>query len=197
MAGRLRSSRILFNPFCSKAQPYAGLYAFQEIIMTETHDIASDNQIPLVPVTGLESWFEKDRDYARRASELLLANKAVLFDRLAAAGITSVNVNFDGYGDSGQIEGIEAKAGDEAVELPDDRIEIIDAIWGSGDLERQTVTIHEAIEVLAYSFLRQTHEGWENNDGAFGDFTFDVAERSIMLEYNERYTETNYSEHVF
>jgi hypothetical protein len=51
--------------------------------------------------------------------------------------------------------------------------------------------------VLAYSFLRQTHEGWENNDGAFGDFTFDVAERSITLEYNERYTETNYSEHVF
>jgi hypothetical protein len=165
--------------------------------MTENHEIASDNQTPLVPVTGLESWFEKDRDCARRASELLPANKTILFDCLAAAGITSVNVNFDGYGDSGQIEDIEAKAGDEPVELPDERIQIIDAIWGDGDLERQTVTIREAIEVLAYSFLRQTHEGWENNDGAFGDFTFDVAERSITLEYNERYTETNYSEHVF
>jgi hypothetical protein len=165
--------------------------------MTENRDIASDNQTPLVPATGLESWFEKDRDYARRASELLPANKAVLFDRLAAAGITSVNVNFDGYGDSDQIEDIETKAGDEPIELPDDRIEIIDAIWGRGDLERQTVTISEAIELLAYSFLRQTHEGWENNDGAFGDSTFDVAERTITLEYKERYTETNYSEHMF
>jgi hypothetical protein len=118
MAGRLRPSRILFNPFCFKAQPYAGLCAFQEITMTENNHIASDNQTPVVPLTGLESWFEKDRDYARRASDLLPANKAVLFDRLAAAGITS-----DGYGDSGQIEDTEAKAGNETVQLPNDRIE--------------------------------------------------------------------------
>ena len=31
-----------------------------------------------------------------------------------------------------------------------------------------------------------THDGWENSDGAYGDFTFDVAERTITLDYNER-----------
>lgn len=156
--------------------------------MSDNHPIISENQSTSVSATDLAAWFEKDREHARRASELLPVNKAVLFDALSAAGITSVIVSFDSYGDSGQIESVEAKAGDESVELPDERIEIVDPIWGSSEIERQTHTIGEAIEHMAYAFLRQTHVGWENNDGAYGDFTFDVAERTITLDYNERYT---------
>jgi hypothetical protein len=44
------------------------------------------------------------------------------------------------------------------------------------------------VETLAYEVLAMTHCGWENNDGAFGDIVFDVAERTITLEYNERYS---------
>jgi hypothetical protein len=54
-----------------------------------------------------------------------------------------------------------------------------------------------SIERLAYHLLERTHCGWENNDGAYGDFTFDVAERTITLDYNERYTASEYSQHVF
>ena len=36
------------------------------------------------------------------------------------------------------------------------------------------------------TILEQTHGGWENNDGAYGEFTFDVAERTIKLDFNER-----------
>ena len=149
------------------------------------------------PNTVLQAWYQAEQEHTRRANEMLPANKAVLFDALAAAGITSVHVDFDGYGDSGQIEDITVKAGDEPAELPDERIEIFDPIWGSTEIEKQTMTIREAIEALAYAFLRQTHAGWENNDGAYGDFTFNVAERTITLDYNERYTETNYSCHEF
>src|SRR3546814_5572861 len=46
-----------------------------------------------------------------------IANKAALFDVLTAVGITSVVVSFDGYGDSGQIEGIEARNADDEVAL--------------------------------------------------------------------------------
>jgi hypothetical protein len=46
--------------------------------------------------------------YRRLAEQALPANKAALFDALAAAGITSVVVTFDGYADSGQIESLEA-----------------------------------------------------------------------------------------
>jgi hypothetical protein len=42
-----------------------------------------------------------------------------------------------------------------------------------------------------------THDGWENSDGAYGDFTFDIAERTITLDYNERYMQSEYSQHLF
>ena len=57
--------------------------------------------------------------------------------------------------------------------------------------------VRDAIETLAYDFLGQTHGGWENSDGAYGDFTFDVADRTITLDYNERHMESDYSQHVF
>jgi hypothetical protein len=165
--------------------------------MSDNHPIIPENQTAPVPTTDLTAWLDKDREHARRASELLPANKIVLFNVLVASGITHVIVHFDGYGDSGQIEDIEAKAGDAVAELPDDRIEVLDPIWGSSEIERQTHTIGEAIEHTAYAFLRQTHEGWENNDGAYGDFAFDVAERTITLDYNERYTSSENYTHEF
>lgn len=165
--------------------------------MSDNHPDTPENQPIPVPAVDLTSWFEKDREYARRAEELLPANKTVLFDVLAAAGITRVIVHFDGYGDSGQIEDVEAKAGDEIVDLPDERIEILDPMWGSAEIERQTHTMREAVETMSYSFLRQTHVGWENNDGAYGDFSFDVAERTISLDYNERFTSSDNYFHEF
>ena len=126
------------------------------------------------------------------------ANKTVVFDALTAAGITIVTVRFDGYGDSGQIENIEAKAGDDVVALPpgNDR----DRAPPSGACRARTdgaMSVRDAIEALAYDFLEETHDGWENSDGAYGDFIFDVAERTITLDYNERHMESDYSQHVF
>ena len=57
--------------------------------------------------------------------------------------------------------------------------------------------VRDYIEQLACDFLEDTHSGWENNDGGFGTFTFDVAQRSITLDYDERYTETNNYVHEF
>jgi hypothetical protein len=109
--------------------------------MTKQTNTGEGHQPLPVPFPHLEEWERKDRNYRDRANELLLGNKAVLFDALAAAGITTVVVSFDGYGDSGQIEEIEVKIGDELGELPDERIEILDPVWGSPDIERQTQTI--------------------------------------------------------
>ena len=149
------------------------------------------------PALDFAAWDEKDREHISRAEEFLPANKTALFDALADANITSVVVTFDGYGDSGQIENIEAKAHDEIVPLPIATIEIARPVWGSNDIDRQSLSIHDAIEALVYSFLGQTHDGWENSDGAYGDFTFDVVVRTITLDYNERHMESDYSQHVF
>jgi hypothetical protein len=142
-------------------------------------------------------WEAKRVAQDRQHAELQPSNKAALFDALAAAGVTLVVIAFDGYGDSGQIESIEAKSGDGIVAMPDGEIEIATAVWDQTEPDRSTVSIAGAIERLAYDLLYDTHCGWENNDGAYGDFTFDVAERTITLDYNERYTASEYSQHVF
>ncbi|AGK59802.1 hypothetical protein HYPDE_40668 [Hyphomicrobium denitrificans 1NES1] len=142
-------------------------------------------------------WEAKRVVQERLQAELQPRNKAALFDALAAAGVTLVVVTFDGYGDSGQIENVEAKAGDAVIDMPIGEIEMATAVWDQAEPDRSHISIADAIERLAYDFLTDTHCGWENNDGAYGDFTFDVAERTITLDYNERYTASEYSQHVF
>ena len=149
------------------------------------------------PTQDSTPWDEKNREHERRADELLPANTAALFDVLAAAGITIVTVDFDGYSDSGQIENIEAKAGDEVATLPSVPIELAYPVWDSSDIERRVQSVSEAIETLTYAFLNRAHQGWEESEGAYGEFTFDVAARTITLDYNERYTETNNHQHEF
>ncbi len=124
-------------------------------------------------------------------------NKTILFDALAAAGISHVIVSFDGYGDSGKIENVEAKAGDDTADLPDAQVTVAIAEWGQADAEPRSLPITDAIERMTYDFLAQTHGGWENNAGAYGDFTFDVAERSITLDYNERFESSENYQHSF
>ena len=149
------------------------------------------------PAVDCIAFDQKQREYARRSEEIRTANKAALFDSLAAAGIKAVIVTFDGYGDSGQIEGINAGEGEQTIPLPSDRIEVACTTWENPEIERQTQTVQEAVETLVYDLLRQTHSGWEINDGAYGEFTFDVAERTIKLDYNERYTSSENSFHEF
>jgi hypothetical protein len=157
----------------------------------------SDTEPTAAFLSPSDPWQQQERELARIASEVLPANKTALFDALAAAGITTVIVNFDGCGDSGQVEMIEAKAGDDVIPLPTVQIEIASAVWGSTTIDRQTRPLEEAIEILVYDVLNQNHGGWENNDGAYGEYTFDVAERTITLDYNERRMESDYSQHVF
>ncbi len=149
------------------------------------------------PDSPSSDWGAKTTAYNRLCDELMPRNKATLFDLLAAASITHIIVSFDGCGDSGQIESMEAKADDATVCIPQVGIEITRAVWGQVEPERSLLNIADVIESLVYDCLKDTHSGWENNDGAFGEFTFDVAARTITLDYNERYTDSNYSHHVF
>lgn len=154
---------------------------------------------PMIGVSTAEvpDYFAQLRDCARLEAEVRPANKTALFDALAAAGVSLVTVAFDGSGDSGQIESIDAFAGEATTELPAGVIEIAEPLADGSGVERREMSVRDAIEHLAYDFLEETHGGWEDSEGAYGEFTFDVAERKIKLEYNERFIETEYSEHEF
>lgn len=124
-------------------------------------------------------------------------NKATVFGALFSGGITSVTVSFDGEGDSGQIENVTALVGERTVEFPGAVVTIYRAQSGSEELATHKMLLQEAIEELCYGYLEQDYGGWENNDGAFGEFIFDVATRKIGLEFNSRFTDHARYDNVF
>jgi hypothetical protein len=142
-------------------------------------------------------WWEQVHEHEAVAAEHLVGNKLRLFDALAALDITSVIVSFDGYGDSGQIEHIAAQTSSGEIELPTTQIELAHVDWAGNVVSRQMHTLTDGVESLAYTLLADKHGGWENNEGAFGDFTFDVAERTISLSYHERYEATEHYAHIW
>src|SRR5450755_3771562 len=77
-------------------------------------------------------------------------NKSAVFDALAAAGIATVNVTFDGEGDSGQIDNITA---DDSPNIPQVLIELQKTSWGTGKLDSIQSTLRDGIETLCYDFL--------------------------------------------
>ena len=159
--------------------------------MASTSDTTSESQAPF------SEWEMKAAVRAKLDAELFALNKTALLDALAFAGVTRVVVSFDGYGDSGQIENVEARAGEDPVTMPGVAIEIAEAVWDQAEPKRSFISIAEAVESLAYDVLEKTHCGWENGDGAYGDVIFDVAEGAITLDYNERYTASENHTHTF
>lgn len=135
----------------------------------------------------------QSRERERLEAECLPANKTTLFDALLSAGVTQVVVAFDGYGDSGQIESIDATIGDDVVPLPPLSMMLSEPSWQGPGIDQSEVSVRGALEHLAYRLLYSVTPGWENNDGAFGDFTFNVAERTISLDHNERMTTSEYA----
>ena len=134
----------------------------------------------------------------------------LLFDTLAQTKVSSIEVSFEGCGDSGQIESVDytdanSKGIDEAY---------LDKIIVKGSAktsyhkwdektkklvktEAKEGNIREIIEEVCYDKLGASHGGWEINEGSYGTFHFDVAGRKVTLEYNERIEEVRTSEESF
>lgn len=145
-----------------------------------------------VPVPfDYDAWRAEEAKRRAEFAAQLVPLKASLFDFLEATGVVLVTVDFDGCGDSGQIEGIIAFDEHGEVALP------ATGFVAPGADEAATVDsapIEGAIETLAYDLLETEHGGWENNDGAYGQFRFDVVARSITLECNMRFTSSELHE---
>ena len=141
--------------------------------------------------------FAAQVEHSARADALRPINRDRLFDGLTAADITHVTVTFDGEGDSGQIESIGAWTGEQAVDFPAVEILYAALTWDNPEVELRQLSLEDVVEQLAYDFLADTHGGWENNDGAYGEFCFDASARSIHLEFNERFTSSELFTHDF
>jgi len=150
-----------------------------------------------------------------KADQLKKADKVkyhsnLLFDTLAQTKVSSIEVSFEGCGDSGQIEAVDytdanGKGIDEAY---------LDKVIVKGSektsyhqwdekkkmlvkTEPREGNIREIVEEICYDKLGASHGGWEINEGSYGTFTFDVSTRKVNLEYNERIEEVRTSEESF
>ena len=148
-------------------------------------------------MVDMEAVLESMAQHRNVLCEVGKANKQVVFKALSAAGITSVTVEFDGEGDSGQIESVIACKDEAHVPLSDQTVTLQSASWDGKEIASRELPFRVAIERLCYDYLEQEHGGWENNEGAFGTFAFDIGTRSIALDFNGRYSDIHTTTHTF
>ena len=122
--------------------------------------MSENSNTDVKPIPPLSEWETLSALRTQLEAELFQTNKATLFSALERAGVTRIVVTFDGYGDSGQIENVEAKAGDDDMAMPNAMIEFATTVWGQPEPERSSVTVATAVESLTYDALERTHGGW-------------------------------------
>jgi hypothetical protein len=116
-------------------------------------------------------------------------------------GIEFVSIEFDGSGDSGQIESVQIH--------PSDKDHVVDQYipfirfyqrydggqWNIIE-ELKQVAFQDAFDDFAYSLLENNHGGWEINEGSYGEIIIN-ANGSGKIEYNQRVMETEFEESSF
>jgi hypothetical protein len=124
-------------------------------------------------------------------------NKIIVFDALSKAQITHVLVGFDGEGDQGQMDRAAARSDGKEVEFLAVTLSLWAAHFGCTELSARELDLREAVEHLCYGYLEDRHGGWEIGEGSFGEFTFDVAVRTVTLDFYGRLIDTDYTNHIF
>lgn len=111
---------------------------------------------------------------AKWQAEREAANKAArseLLSQLRALGIAEVIAEYEGYGDSGNVEDVTVQPA--GIEVPDD--------------------LTTKLEDFAWSVAYHQHPGFENNEGGYGTLTWNVTADSITLDHADRYVECSHS----
>jgi len=109
-------------------------------------------------------------------------NKPAVFKALANANIKEVIVYFDGEGDSGQINEIQI----DGQYNPHFSDEPSILFLNQYEKEPQHITLREALDEMTYDALQYFEGGWEIDSGGFGEITFDVSEKTILVQFNQR-----------
>jgi len=137
---------------------------------------------------AIADFASRQAERAAQAHAELQHLKQAVIPPLREAGIVTVEVHFEGYGDSGAVDSCTCfdTAGHE-VPCPETMIEEPEKSPDAPTPHRQ-VTLCSALENLTYLALERHHPGWEDNDG---ELVIDVAEAGFTLDCSVRYTACN------
>ena len=148
-------------------------------------------------ISWMKDHYDKRDEQMRQSKKSLIDTCAILFK----AGITRVEVRYDGYGDSGGIESVALLKGKkllkskevDSLEFPTSTSKQYVRDPASGDYQYKDVecTIEAKIEECAYDCLPA---GYEINEGSFGDLVINTEKAKATLKHNTRVESTEYSE---
>ena len=142
------------------------------------------------------------QDIAKAKAETKNKNKQTLCAIMEALGITSLEVEFDGSGDSGQVNGVNVypQGKQTAFEQIQTKVFRTACFYSSAgnriEEQEEECAADDLAADFAYDVLEFKHSGWEINDGAFGTIVIN-ANGSGRIDYNQRITETEYEESEF
>ena len=132
-----------------------------------------------------------ERQAERDAENRVL--RAELVAMLRDAGVETVTAHYDAYGDSGNIE--------EVVLLPEiPKVEPV-AVEAEADRpqedadHRLTTADASKLDDFLWSTVYGLHPGFENNEGGYGDISWDVCADGISIEHSDRFVDVNCYSH--
>ena len=124
-------------------------------------------------MTQVNDFYAQMLEAQQRAAEQRVVTRVALLSELRAVGVTKIEVQYEGYGDSGNIE---------AVVVTPDTISL------SEELRRR-------VEDFGWDFAYALSPGFENNEGGYGELTWALEADKIDVSHSNRYIETNTTEH--
>ena len=152
---------------------------------------------------------EMAEDRKKRATSAEL-NKAALVEAIKPIGLTRIEVDFNGSGDSGQVDEVRYFKGKKE---PKDLETIKRTLVQQAKINDSTTyceikkewvtttkcpTIEELVEQICYDLLSANHAGWEINEGSFGEFVFSFGNSNeIDLTFNQRVESVETTEETY
>jgi len=135
-----------------------------------------------------DKWLEQMLAEEKRRREHLPAIKASLCAALKTKGIAKVSIEYDGEGDSGGVNDIQAFDQKQQPVSLDDPV----ALALHNPEEPTTyASLYEALDDFAWTALGLYHDGFVDNDGGFGAITIDVAKSTVTIDHNDRITDVD------
>ena len=131
-------------------------------------------------------------------------NEEILFDFFIDSGVKTCVVTFNGGGDDGQIGDITISP--KNPNFMERNVRGVKVHTGyswdekngnTSKYSKTEVTVEELIEHVCYQVLEKHFCGWEDNEGSFGEFRFNMKTRKIELDFNHNFVQSRLTRYSF
>ena len=109
----------------------------------------------------------------KKAEAARVETRAALLTELRALGVALLEVQYEGYGDSGNVEDVTPTPTEIKLDT---------------DLNRR-------VEDFAWDFAYALNPGFENNEGGYGSLEWNLETDKITISHSNRYVESDTTEY--